>query len=210
MTILPFNPFAALLVVLALCMLGVTQFRSNVLLYGLQSIILGLLAMMLGRQHAEPVLVFVGFLVILAKGVAVPWYFIYAAHKIGCRRDVGMILAPPLLLFLAVGGLSLLLLLHPYGSGLPSSADSPMALLLLGMLLMMARRLAVSQIIGFLVLENGIFLFTILQPHSMPLLVEIGVLMDVLAGTMLAGLLTFHINRTFEHIDVREMKELRG
>ena len=210
MTLLSFDPVAALLVVLAMSMVGVTQFRSNVMLYGLQSVVLGLLAISIGRQQGEPLLVLSGVAVVLTKGILVPWYLAHAARKIGCRRDVGLIIAPPLLLFLAVGSLSLLLLANPFRDTLPASAPPSLGILMIGMLLMIARRLAVSQIIGFLVLENGIFLFTIAQPHSMPLLVEIGVLMDVLAGTMMAGLLAFRINRTFEHINVGELKELRG
>jgi Hydrogenase 4 membrane component (E) len=78
------------------------------------------------------------------------------------------------------------------------------------MVLMVSRRLAVSQILGFLVLENGLFFYTIAQPHSMPLVVELGVLMDVLAGTMLAGVLAFRISDSFDHIDVTELTQLRG
>jgi hydrogenase-4 component E len=200
----------ALLVVLALCMVGLTQFRSNVLLYSAQSAVLGALTTVVGSERSEPLLALVGCAILLLKGAVVPLYLAYAARKIGCRRDVGQIIAPPLQIFLALAGLSILALGHPFHNELPASALPALSILLLGMLIMMTRRLAVSQIVGFLVIENGIFLFTISQPHSMPLVVEIGVLMDVLAGTMLAGLLAFHINRTFEHIDVSELKDLRG
>ena len=75
---------------------------------------------------------------------------------------------------------------------------------------MVSRRLALSQILGFLVMENGMFLFTVAQPHAMPLVVELGVLLDALVATMLAGLLIFKIRDSFEHIDVAELKRLRG
>ena len=77
------------------------------------------------------------------------------------------------------------------------------------MILMISRRMAISQIVGFLVLENGIFYYTIAQPRAMPLLVELGVLLDVLAATMLAGLLAYRINDRFEHIDVTALDSLR-
>jgi hydrogenase-4 component E len=206
----PFGPEAGAIVLIALCMIGLTDFRSSVMLYAVQSILLGFTAVSLGRLHAEPVLVIVGSAVVVLKGLAVPYYLIYAAKKIGCRRDVGMTIAPPLQFFMALIALSLLVLLRPLREEIPLTALPALGILMLGMLLMMTRRLAVSQIVGFLVLENGIFLYTIAQPHSMPLIVEIGVMMDVLAGTMLAGLLAFRINKTFEHIDVTELKELRG
>jgi hydrogenase-4 component E len=206
----PFDPVAALIVIIGLCIVGLTDFRSSVILYGLHSTVLGLLAISIGHARGESLLIVVGTAVMLAKGIAVPAYLIDAARRIGCRRDVGMIIAPPLQFFLALAGLSLMALLRPLRAEFPITALPALGVLMLGMLLMMTRRLAVSQILGFLLLENGIFLYTIAQPHSMPLVVEIGVLMDVLAGTMLAGLLAFRINRTFEHIDIAELKELRG
>ena len=64
-------------------------------------------------------------------------------------------------------------------------------LLLVGMLLMLTRRLAISQVIGFLVLENGIFLYALTQTRGMSLMVEMGVVLDVLVGVMIAGLVIY-------------------
>ena len=74
---------------------------------------------------------------------------------------------------------------------------------------MLTRRLAISQILGFLVIENGIFTFALTQTHGMPMFVEMGVMLDVLAGVMIAGLLTFRIQKSFEHIDVAQLTDLR-
>ena len=204
------DPMAGIAVMLALAMAGVTQLRSGVTLYGLQSLAVGLLAILTGRSHHEPWLILVGCAVGLLKGIAVPAYLNYSARRIGCRTDASLIIAPPLQLFIALGGLVLLVLARPFHTDFSAQSMTAFAVLLLGMQQMLTRRLAISQIIGFLVIENGIFIFTVVQPHSMPIVVELGVLMDVLAGTMLAGLLAFRINRSFEHIDVAEMKELRG
>ena len=67
----------------------------------------------------------------------------------------------------------------------------------------------VGFLIGFLVLENGIFLYALTQTHGMPLMVEMGVLLDVLVGVMVAGLVIFRLNRSFEHIDVTQLRGLR-
>jgi hydrogenase-4 component E len=74
---------------------------------------------------------------------------------------------------------------------------------------MLTRRLALSQVIGFLVLENGIFLYGLTQTHGMPLLVEMGVIFDVLVGVLVSGLVIFRLNRSFEHIDVTQLRGLR-
>ncbi|HNN63938.1 MAG TPA: hypothetical protein PKH78_12890, partial [Candidatus Obscuribacter sp.] len=76
-------------------------------------------------------------------------------------------------------------------------------------LLMLTRRAALSQIVGFLVIENGIYLFAITQTHGMPMLVEMGLLLEVLVGVMISGLLLFNIKKSFEHIDVSQLTELK-
>ena len=205
-----FEPVTGGAVLLGLWMVGRTHLRSQLTLYGLQTLALGLLAAWIGSQHAEPALVVTGIAVAALKGIAVPIYLGQVIQRIGCRRDAGLMLAPPLLLLLTLGALGMLLLLQPFQADIALSALPAVALIMIGMVLMVSRRLAVSQVLGFLVLENGIFLYTVSQPHAMPLVVEFGVLMDVLVGTMLAGVLVFRIRDSFEHIDVTELKQLRG
>lgn len=195
---------------LGLWMVGLTHLRSKLTLYGLQTIALGLLAADIGFVRRETTLIAAGLAICAIKGLGIPGYLGWVIRRIGCRRDEGLAIAPPLLLLVTVGALGALLLIHPFSEEVSLSAIPAAGLILIGMILMVSRRLAVSQILGFLVLENGIFLYTISQPHSMPLLVELGVLLDVLAGTMLAGLLAFRIRDSFEHIDVTELRQLQG
>lgn len=204
------NPLVAGAVLTGLWMVGVTTLSSTLLLYGLQAVALGALAVEMGLHHHEPALAVVGCAIVLLKGVAAPLYLAYVVRRIGCRWDEGLILAPPLLLLLTVAALAGLFLMRPFDAELSTNALPALALLMLGMIVMVSRRMAISQIVGFLVLENGIFLFTILQSHAMPLVVELGVLLDVLVGTMLAGLLVFRIRASLEHIDVTELRQLRG
>lgn len=74
---------------------------------------------------------------------------------------------------------------------------------------MLTRKLAISQIVGFLVMENGIYLFALTQTHGMPMIVEMGILLDVLVGVMITGMLLFNIKKSFEHIDVTQLTDLR-
>jgi len=201
---------AASVVLLGLWMVGLTHLRSKLTIYGLQTVTLGGLAIWIGIHHREGALIAAGAAIALLKGIAVPVYLGGVVRKIGCRRDEGLLLAPPILMFLTLAALAALVMVRPYDEEFSLSALPAVGLLLIGMVLMVSRRLAVSQILGFLVLENGIFFYTIAQPHSMPLVVEMGVLMDILVGTMLAGILVFRISDSFEHIDVTKMKSLRG
>jgi hydrogenase-4 component E len=204
------EPAAELVVLLALAAVGVTRLKSSFVLYGLQTVVLGGLAMLIGVSRHEALLIGVGCGVVMLKGLGVPLFLARAARKIECTRDQGTALGPPLQLLLAIIVVAFLVLEHPLAGALPASDLPSFTLLLIGMLLMLTRRLAISQSVGFLVLENGAFLYAIGQPYAMPFLVETGVLLDVLAGTMIAGLIMFQISRSFEHIDVTRMTELRG
>jgi len=93
--------------------------------------------------------------------------------------------------------------------GNAGAAGVALALLLTGMLLMITRRLALSQVIAFLVLENGIFLYGLTQTHGMPLLLEMAIAFEVLVAVMIAGLVMSRLNRSFEHIDVTQLRGLR-
>lgn len=204
------DPVVGAIVLLALWMVGITNLPSKMALYGLQTAGLGILAVWIGVHHHEPALIIAGTAVALLKGIGVPIYLTRVVRIIGCRRDEGLLLAPPLLLFLTMAILGALALLQPFAKEYSADLLPSIGLILVGMTLMISRRLAVSQIVGFLVIENGIFYYTISQPHSMPLVVDLGVLLDVLVGVMLAGALMFQISDSFEHIDVTELKRLRG
>jgi hydrogenase-4 component E len=84
-----------------------------------------------------------------------------------------------------------------------------MATLLCGLLLIVSRRLALMQVVGYLILENGIFVFGVGLAHEEPLLIEMGILLDVFVAVFVMGIAIFHISRTFDHIDVEQLSELR-
>jgi hydrogenase-4 component E len=122
-------------------------------------------------------------------------------------------MSPPLTLMLGFGALSAGYFLTPQfavsSTGNPLSAGMAVALLFIGMLFMITRRLAISQVIGFLIMENGIFLYGLTQTKGMPHLVEMAVVFEALIAVLIAGLVILRINRSFEHIDVTQMRGLR-
>ncbi|HEU4428038.1 MAG TPA: hydrogenase, partial [Myxococcota bacterium] len=71
------------------------------------------------------------------------------------------------------------------------------------------RRKAITQVVGYLVLENGIFLMGLTLHEAMPLLVELGVLLDLLVGVFVIGIVLNHINREFSSLDVTRLDTLR-
>jgi len=88
--------------------------------------------------------------------------------------------------------------------------DSSIFLIFIGLFLMISRRNALMQVIGFLVLENGIFVFGVITVVGTPLLVELGVLLDAFVGVFVMGIAIYHITREFGSMDVDRLTELRG
>jgi hydrogenase-4 component E len=94
------------------------------------------------------------------------------------------------------------------GRALPLLVPVSLSTLMVGFLLLTSRRKALSQVLGYLVLENGVFLFGLTLAERLPLLVETGVLLDVFVGAFIMGLVVFQIQREVETIDSRELSQL--
>jgi hydrogenase-4 component E len=88
--------------------------------------------------------------------------------------------------------------------------DSSIFLIFVGLFLIVSRRNALMQVIGYLVLENGIFVFGVITVVGTPLLVELGVLLDAFVGVFVMGIAIYHINREFGSIDVDRLTVLKG
>jgi hydrogenase-4 component E len=204
------SAFAA---VVGVWMCGIMSLRTMLWGLALQTALLGLVVFVHGQHvHAAHYLLLAG-VVITVKAVAIPVFLSWIAGQIEVLRDKGTGLNPTLALFAGCGALAAGYFLTPWIKGLlstdPGAAGMALALLLTGMLLMLTRRLAISQVVGFLVLENGIFLYALTQTRGMPLMVEMGVVFDVLVGVMVAGLVIFRLNRSFEHVDVTKLTGLQ-
>ncbi len=178
-----------------------------------QTALLAVITLLLGLEVHAPHYVWLAGVVLGVKALAIPAYLGWAAGRLQLRKDTGILLSPALALLLGCGILTAGYFLAPRiaVAALQHTGAAGMALvlLLIGMLLMLTRRLALSQIIGFLVMENGIFLYGLTQTRGMPLMVEMGVVFDLLIAVMVAGFVIFRLNRSFEHIDVTQLRGLR-
>jgi hydrogenase-4 component E len=87
----------------------------------------------------------------------------------------------------------------------------PVALstILIGLFLIVSRKKALSQVLGYLVFENGIFTFGVGAAYEAPVLVEMGVLLDVFVAVFVMGIAIFHISREFDSIDTTRLETLR-
>ncbi|MHB8125158.1 MAG: NADH-quinone oxidoreductase subunit K [Desulfitobacteriaceae bacterium] len=97
------------------------------------------------------------------------------------------------------------------GTGLIHEAlPTAISLMLIGLFIMMTRKLAIMQIVGFVVMENGLFLAGIGTTNGMPLVIELGIFIDILVGVLIMGVLAFRINRSFDNLDTQNLRNLRG
>jgi hydrogenase-4 component E len=198
---------------LAVGMCGMPGMPSLLRALALQTAVLAVITALLGLQRHETQYLWLAAAVLAVKAIAIPAYLTHAAGRLQIRRDDGTRPGTTLALCCACGVVVTSYFLAPNLAVLPlgsaGAAGMALALLLIGMLLMMTRRLALSQVIGFLVLENGIYLYGLTQTHGMPLMIEMGVVFDVLVGVLVAGVVIFRLNRSFEHIDVTQLRGLR-
>jgi len=96
-------------------------------------------------------------------------------------------------------------------SQLPTRAGMPLAmgLVLVSLFVIISRKKALTQVIGFLMLENGLALLAVLGTYGIPLIVELGVFLDVLMGFLVMQIFIYQIHETFESIDVEQLSNLR-
>lgn len=200
---------------IAVFMLGSVHVRTNLICYAVHTLLLAGLTLWLGIVTGERHLLYSAIVVGAFKAIFTPLFLSWVTKKVGVMRDQGTFLPCSISMGLgtALLGVSYLLveqLPTVLGEGQPRiGATSAFSMLFTGMLLMLTRRTAISQIIGFLVLENGIYMFTISQTNGMPMMVEMGILLDVFVAVMVTGLILFKIKKNFEHIDVTLLSDLK-
>jgi hydrogenase-4 component E len=192
--------------------LGTTRLSTCIRALALQGMLLGLLPLLLAsRLTPHALLLAVGTIVV--KAVALPWFLTWAIREAAVRREV-----EPAVGYLA----SLLFGAVALGIAFSIAAQLPLpqtqeALLvpvslttvIIGLIVLTTRRKALTQVVGYLMMENGIYLFGLTQAESVPFLLEVGVLLDVFVGVFIMGIVVFHINREFDSLDSARLTELQ-
>lgn len=151
---------------------------------------------------------------LLIKTIGIPILLFRALKGVSTRADKEPMVGSNLLLLIAgiVTVLSFLnIRMFPLTTGpgvSPLLIPAALTTVLMGFLILVTKTKAINQIIGFLVLENGIFTFGMTIVEEFPMMVEIGVLLDLLVGVFVMGIMLYHINRTFDNIDTRELSAL--
>ncbi len=207
------SSLVAALLLVNLVTLGTSRIATVVRAVAVQGILLGALAIAAHGELGAGVLALAAASILL-KGWLIPVILFRALRQVAIKREIepSLGLLPSLLL----GALATILAVAA-GSRLPLAetrlapllVPASLATVAVGFILITTRRKAISQVLGYLVLENGIFVFGLLLVGAMPFLVEAGVLLDLFVGIFVLSIILHHINREFASLDTRRMSLLK-
>jgi len=205
---------AVFLFALLLLMAAANRISTCIALFAMQSAVIAaqVLALAFVQHSAEAYLV--GGLVLVVKVLAIPYALFRIVERLKAPREVRASITASQSAFVAAALILLAyLVVQPYVRALGLNANmlaAAVALVLTGAFLMASRKQALMQVVGLLVLENGMFVAAMATTFGMPLVVEIGIFFDLLMGVLVMGLFVFRIRDTFEHLDVSRLRRLRG
>ena len=205
---------AALLLLIAFAMVSQRRILRLIHLFALQGLVLSINTFIVAFAIHQPHLYFSALLTLALKVVALPWLLHRLIDRLNIRWDVETLINIPTTMLVGI-----LLVILSFNLALPisqlagtitrSTLGIAMASVLLSFLMMITRRKAVPQVIGFLAMENGLFFAATSATYGMPMVVELGIALDVLVGAFIFGIFFFHIRETFDSLEVRHMEKLR-
>jgi hydrogenase-4 component E len=222
MTILPdmpiaqqmLNLFAALLLLIAFGMLSQRRIQSLINLFALQGFILTLSIADSAWLTHQPHLYYSAALTLLIKVLILPWLLHRLIRQLNIEWDVETLINIPTTMLIGI-----MLVVFAFNLALPISQLSGTILrhtlgiatasVLLSFLMMITRHKAIPQVIGFLAMENGLFFAATSATYGMPMVVELGIALDVLVGMFIFGIFFFHIRETFDSLEIRHMEKLK-
>jgi hydrogenase-4 component E len=208
------NLLAALLLLLAFSMLTQRRILSLVNLFAVQGFVLVLSTVIVAYSTEQWHLYYSALLTLVLKVMLLPWILHRLTQALNVQWDVEPLINIPATMLLGIA-----LVIFAFNLATPisqiagtitkSTLGIAMACILLSFLMMITRRKAVSQVIGFLSMENGLFFAATSATYGMPLVVELGIALDVLVGTLVFGVFFFHIRETFESLDIHHLEKLK-
>jgi hydrogenase-4 component E len=202
-------------VVIDLMQIASTRMATAIRLNAMQAALLALMPPMIARSPWEPHILFVAAAILIIRVLVMPQMLLWSIRHATVRREEGPLIGigPSLVIAGVLVGISFLLgnrmrlpeALLPFSSILVPGA---FATILLGLFLLITRVQALTQVVAYLTIENGIYLFGLALVRETPVIVEMGILLDVFVGVFVMGIIIFHINRTLEHLDTSGLSQL--
>jgi len=208
------NLLAALILLLAFAMLAQRRILALINLFALQGLALFLATLVAAVTTGQLHLYFSAGLTLVLKVLVLPWILHRLVRQLRIRGEVEALINIPTTMLVGIA-----LVMAAFNVALPISELAhtitrgtlgiALAVVMLAFLMMITRRKAISQVVGFLSMENGLFLAATSATYGMPMVVELGIALDVLVGVIILGVFFFQIRDQFDSLDIRHMEKLK-
>jgi hydrogenase-4 component E len=208
------NLLGALLLILAFGMIAQRRILSLIHLFTLQGATLVLATAVVGYVTHQPHLYISAALTFVLKVLAIPWLLHRLIERLDIRWELETLINIPTTMLIGI-----VVVIFAFNLALPISQLSStlasgtlgiaLACVMLSFLMMITRAKAVPQVIGFLSMENGLFFAATSATHGMPMVVELGIALDVLIGVLILGVFMFQIREQFDSLDIRHLEKLK-
>jgi hydrogenase-4 component E len=206
--------FAAFVLFTSFVMLAQARIVPLIHVFAWQGVLLAVTAALVAYVTQHPHLYISAGLTLVLKAMLIPWLLHRLAVRLNIHRDIETLRYPSLTLLAGAA-----LVVFSYYVALPivhlattttrNAIAISIAVVLLGMLLMIARKKAIAQVIGFMSIENGLFFAAVVSTYGMPMVVELGIAFDVLVAAVLFGVFFFQMRASIDSLDVDRLNRLR-
>ncbi|BCG04774.1 hypothetical protein PPGU19_093420 (plasmid) [Paraburkholderia sp. PGU19] len=208
------NLLAAVLLMVSFAMLSQRRILTLIHLYTVQGIALVLANLVLGFVTDDVHLYISGILTLVLKVGLIPWILYRLVQRLNVKTDVETLLNIPTTLLI---GIVLVIVAFNVATPVSQLASSvargtlgiALACVLLSFMMMITRSKAIPQVIGFLSMENGLFFAAAAATNGMPMIVELGIGLDVLVGILILGVFMFQIREQFDSLDIHHLEKLK-
>ncbi|MBI5187028.1 MAG: formate hydrogenlyase [Nitrospinae bacterium] len=205
---------AALILLTTFGLLAQRRIIGLLQIFALQGLFLSISTAVVAYVAGQNHLYISSFLTLLLKVAALPYILFELVHRMNIRKEVEAVVNIPATMFI---GIALVIFSYHLTSPIRelstlvtrSTLAVALATVLLSFLMMITRKKAVTQIIGLLSMENGLFFAATSATYGMPLVVELGVALDILIAAFIFGIFMFHIRTTFDSLDLKDMEKLK-
>jgi hydrogenase-4 component E len=208
------NLCASVILLLAFAMLAQRRVMPLINLFAFQGLVLCLSTLVVAATTHQSHLYWSAGLTLVLKALLLPWILHRLVRQLYVKWDVESLVNVPttmlvgLVLVIIAFNVSqpISLLSHTISRGTLGIA---LAVVMLAFLMMITRTKAIPQVVGFLAMENGLFLAATSATYGMPMVVELGIALDVLVGAIILGVFFFQIREQFDSLDIRHMERLK-
>ncbi len=207
------NAIYVILLTLNLFALGSGRIQSIIRIVATQGVLLGVLPLMMHR-HLTFTVILSAAAAIGLKGIVIPGIMRKALRDAHIKREVEPLigLLPSAIIGTLITALVFLIFDGANRVGQPEVSiiiPTSITTALIGFLLLTTRYKAITQVLGYLVLENGIYIFSLLLIEAIPLVVEMGILLDLFVSIFIVSIIANHINQAFSSLDTRNLSSLK-